>query len=490
MAALKTVAGSTPLVSRIGCSRLMRVFVGLLLAAIVSSPVTGAGENAEFVFGVDLSYVNQMEDCGVRYADEGQVLDPFTIFRQRGANLVRIRLFHNPQWTKYSTLDDVRLSIRRARALGFAVLLDFHYSDNWADPQRQHIPSAWESLDSLDELENAVYSYTFDTLNALHAERLLPEMVQIGNETNIEMMQPVGEQKTQIDWRRNATLLNAGIRATRHVAAQTGNAIEVMLHIAQPEHVEEWFASAVRHGVVDFDIIGMSYYSKWSSQSMREMALTLLRVRHRFARDVIVVETGYPWTLAYSDDGHNLLGKDALVPGFRASKRGQKKYMIELTQAVIAAGGRGLVYWEPAWVGNDCPTQWGRGSAWENVALFDFADPHRALPAMDYLSHPYAFPQPVQFEFEAVGSAAPATLYLWGDFIGSNRFVIPLKLERGAYRLQTRVMAGETFRFQVYADQRLQMPLLDGDGVEAGFASHRVEPEPQTIRRQLDFSVP
>ena len=461
-----------------------------VLAFATDSRATGVHDAKDFILGVDLSYVSQMEDCGVRYADGDTVMDPFGIFRQNGANMVRVRLFHTPDWTKYSTLADVKRTIRRARDQGFSVLLDFHYSDNWADPQRQHIPSAWKDLGSLEELEEAMYAYTFQTLYALHAAGLLPDMVQVGNETNIEILQPVGVQKETIDWPRNAALLNKGVRAVRDISELTGQAIEVMLHVAQPENIEPWFEQAIAHGVSDFDVIGVSYYSKWSSQSMREMALTLLAVRHRFSRDVIVVETGYPWTLSHSDEGHNLLGRDALVPGFKATKRGQRKYMIALTQAVIAAGGRGLFYWEPAWVGNDCPTQWGRGSAWENVALFDFSNPHRALPAMDFLSHGYVFPEPVHFQFEPVIEDPPEVVYLWGDFVGSNRFLIPLKLERGLYSYQTVVMDGERFRFQLYADSQLSEPLLKGQHLQAGFDLHDVLGEPQFVRRQVFAESP
>ena len=188
------------------------LLVALFLAL---SPSLAAAE--DFYFGADLSYVNEMEDCGAQYRMSGAVRDPYEIFRDTGHNLVRLRLFHTPDWTQYSTLDDVKRSIRRARAAGMQVLLDFHYSDDWADGDKQWIPRAWENIATTEALAQAVYDYTLDTLRALDSEGLMPEMVQVGNETNREVLgrRDWDWANRPIDWTRNAALLNAGIRAVR-----------------------------------------------------------------------------------------------------------------------------------------------------------------------------------------------------------------------------------------------------------------------------------
>jgi arabinogalactan endo-1,4-beta-galactosidase len=342
----------------------------------------------DFVFGADLSYADEMNDCGAVFRDHGAAKDVFTIFKDHGTNLIRIRLWNNPAWTKYSNLADVERSIRRAKAQGLKVLLDLHYSDDWADPQKQIVPAAWAGIKDDAKLADAVYRYTVETLTALGRAGLMPDMVQVGNEINSEMMMPLPPTLGQtINWSRNARLINAGIKGVRDAAP----AAKVMLHIAQPENVEAWFTAATAAGVTDYDIIGMSYYSKWSKFSLAEMGGTIDRLRHRYPKaQVMIAETAYPWTAEGADSSGNLLGEDAVVPGYPASRDGQAKYMVELTQTIITNGGSGLIYWEPDWVSTRCGTRWGQGSSWENATFFDFSG--EVLPAIDYARHEYAWP--------------------------------------------------------------------------------------------------
>src|SRR3954447_14470721 len=181
--------------------------------------------------GGDLSYVNEMEDCGAVYRLHGKPIDPFKLLKREGGNIVRVRAWVNPSWTKYSTYPDVLKTIRRAHAAGLQVLLDFHYSDDWADGGKQIAPAAWTKL-STDEQVKALHDYTLDTLRKLDAEHQMPEMVQVGNETNPELLG--GKVPGQpINWERNARLLNAGIEAV-HEAGRTGSiAPRIMLHVAQ-----------------------------------------------------------------------------------------------------------------------------------------------------------------------------------------------------------------------------------------------------------------
>ena len=143
-------------------------------------------ETPEFFYGADLSYSNEMEDCGAVYKDaSNNVKDVYKIFDDAGANLARFRLWHNPTWTNYSNLEDVKQSIQRAKSNNMKVLLDFHYSDSWADPDSQEIPAAWLSqVNNTDALGQLLYDYTYNTLNELNTDELLPDIVQIGNEIN------------------------------------------------------------------------------------------------------------------------------------------------------------------------------------------------------------------------------------------------------------------------------------------------------------------
>lgn len=431
----------------------------LALAAIFYVSPAPAGAE-DFYFGADLSYVNEVEDCGATYRMDGVERDPYEIFAASGHNLVRLRLFHTPTWTNYSTLDDVRRSIRRARAAGMQVLLDFHYSDDWADGEKQWIPAAWADIPTTEALAQAVYDYTLQTLQGLNAEGLMPEMVQVGNETNREMLGRTDWDwaNRPIDWTRNAAILNAGIRAVREAGRGASVQPQIMLHVAQPENVEPWFAAATQAGVTGYDLIGISYYRKWSTQGPEGLGQVINRVRHRYNKGVILVETSYPWTNDGADSAANLLGPDTLIEGYPATTEGQRRYMVDITQTVISNGGIGVVYWEPAWVSTHCSTRWGQGSHWENATYFDFHNNNELLPAALYTRHQYEWLQPVTFRFEGAVDGVER-LYLWADFFGSRQFVASVaRGADGAFVYETDLRAGSEVRFQVYD----RLPLGEG----------------------------
>lgn len=340
-------------------------------------------DSTGFYYGADLSYVNEMEDCGAEYFNKSGVQqDPYAIFQEAGTNLVRLRLWHNPEWTDYSNLADVTKSIRRAKTLGIRVLLDFHYSDDWADPAKQEIPAAWEGvINNTPRLADSLYNYTYQTLMYLHGEGLLPEMVQVGNEINGMILQK-GELKWPIDWTRNATLLNRGLKAVRDVSKATGKDIEVMLHIAQPENALWWFEQATANNVRDYDWIGLSYYPLWSDYQLDNVAGAFTTLKNTYKKRLMVVETAYPFTMENNDPANNILNNEALIDGYPASPQGQLDYLMRLQAELEKAGGEGLIYWEPAWVSTNCRTQWGTGSHWDNATLFDHQN--RAMVGMDF----------------------------------------------------------------------------------------------------------
>jgi arabinogalactan endo-1,4-beta-galactosidase len=371
----------------------------------------GAAQPPSYL-GVDISYANEMDDCGAVYRAGGERVDQYAFFKSAGANVARIRIWNDPDWTPYSNLADVKKSIARARKAGLQVLLDFHYSDDWADGDKQLAPKAWAKLSTQDQAK-ALYAFTHDTLAALDREGLTPDLVQVGNETNGEIVSSLAKAKEPIRWDRNALLFNAGIKAVRDFSATSKIKPRIMLHIAQPENVEPWFAAAEKAGVTDFDLIGISYYSKWSKRSMAQLGETINRLRHLYAADVLVVETAYPFTNDNADSSPNLLGEDSLIAGYPATPAGQKKYLTDLTQLVFSNGGVGVVYWEPSWLSTKCKTRWGAGSNWENAALFDFEG--QALEGVDWLKTPYVHPVDVTFRVPATGEAAR---FIDGDFLG------------------------------------------------------------------------
>src|SRR5690606_32574486 len=282
---------------------------------------------------------------------------------------------------------DVTKTISRAKAQGLPVLLDFHYSDTWADPERQEIAAAWSQITDTKMLGKKLYQYTFDTFKTLADENLVPAMVQVGNEINAEILQPKNKTRTDaINWQRNAELINQGIKAVRDFSAHSKQPIQIVVHIAQPENALRWFPQAQQNGIKDYDIIGLSYYPQWSDYKIAQLPQAIQQLKKTFMKDVLIVETGYPWSLENFDDAGNILDEKAVLPQFPATPSGQLSYLSELTRAVKSAGGSGVIYWEPAWVSTRCKTRWGRGSHWENASFFDAADNNKALPAFVFFS--------------------------------------------------------------------------------------------------------
>ncbi len=333
--------------------------------------------------GADLSYVNEMEDCGVVYRENGQIKDPYRIFADNGCNLVRLRLWHTPAWydtlnlgKRYSDLADVRRSIQRAKAAGMPVLLDFHLSDFWADPQRQLAPAAWLPVVSdLPALRDSVYQYVFQTLSRLHSENLLPEMVQIGNEVNrpILLSQADNDANVPIDWNRNAPLFQSGFSAVRDFEKSSGKPVKIVLHLAGPADARFLMTGFWTHGVQDFDIIGLSYYWAWHKPTtIAQTGAIIAEFKNTYpGKEVMIVETGYIWTTASNDNAGNIISE--VHPDYApASPENQLKWMVDLTKEVRRQGGIGVLYWEPAWVSSACHTPWGQGSHQEHATFFDF----------------------------------------------------------------------------------------------------------------------
>lgn len=363
----------------------------------------------EFAMGVDLSYVNEIEDHGGVYRDSSKISDPFLIMKEHGANMVRVRLWHNPQWIKsvygseqtplYSGFDDVEKTIQRAKALGLAVNLDIHYSDTWADPGNQKPPLAWENITSLQVLKDSVYNYTFSVLSNLNAKGLMPEMIQIGNETNCGMMMTGTKpgfpnlNGCKNHWQELGAVINSGIKAVRDVSAQSTIKTKIALHVSDPKNVEWWFGQITTSGAVsDFDIIGMSYYPLWhTTVAFTDLPALIIRLKNTYYKKVMIVETAYPWTTLAYDSYNNLFGGQTPLTGYPFTKEGQTKFLVDLSQSMLNAGGSGIMYWEPAYISSQAKTQWGTGSPWENNTFFDFTG--NTLPTIDYMRYSYELPK-------------------------------------------------------------------------------------------------
>lgn len=358
-----------------------------------------------FAMGVDLSYANQIEDHGGIYRDSLAVRDLFRIMKDHGANMVRVRLWNNPQWVKtvygsnqtplYSGFDDVLKTIQRAKTLGLAVNLTFHYSDSWADPGTQKPPVAWENITSLQVLKDSIYNYTYLVLSKLNAKGLMPAMVQIGNETNCGLMM-TGTKTGFPDlngcnnhWQDLGSVINSAIKAVRDVSAQSTIKTKIALHVADPKNVDWWFGQITMSGAVsDFDIVGMSYYPLWHTTiAFGDMPALITKLKNSYNKKVMILETSYPWTTDNFDSYSNQFGSQMPLTGYAFTKEGQAKFLIDLTQKMITAGGSGVMYWEPDWISSQMKDQWGTGSSMENCTFFDFSG--NTIPSIDYMRYLY-----------------------------------------------------------------------------------------------------
>lgn len=424
--------------------------------AVMSTAETRATD-ISFYQGADLSYVNELEDVGVKYHKDGSEVDPFTLIHSYGANIVRLRLWHNPTWTNYSTLDDVKRSIRRAKSAGLDVLLDFHYSDTWTDPQQNLVPAAWKPVVKYSSLlADSVYNYTYRTLEHLNSVGLLPVMVQIGNETNFNVMVADNNDLEPVNFARNVKLFNAGLKAVSDFNAKYGKQILTMLHVAlDPGSAATWLSRHKRYGLNYFDLLGLSYYPQWQGYTPAELGNFASSLHTNYGTRLFVAETSQIWTRAWNDNNHNLMSKMCAGYPDVPSPQLQKDYVTEIKRALINNGGAGFCVWEPFWVSASNKTLWGVGSNWENATFFDFNNnllPHSAIEAYGDNN------VKVTFEVDMYGAGSTAKGYITGDFTddGFGHWqIIPMhQAAEGStkYYLDTYLCRNQTGQFYFLSD--------------------------------------
>jgi len=344
------------------------------------------GRVALSILGADISSLKKSEDKGgiYRYPD-GTQADALQILKDYGLNYARLRVWVNPA-DGYHDKNEILFMARRLKALDIKLLVDFHYSDHWADPGKQYKPAAWEDLD-FEQLKQAVYDHTYDVCSSLAAQGTPPDMVQLGNEINAGMLWPDGDYN---HFDNLADLLKAGYQAIKDCSDTT----LVMLHIAEggDNDMARWWFDNITRRDVPFDVIGISYYSFWHG-SLAELQANLNDISARYDKDVVVVETAYAFTDQNNDFLANIASKDLMTPGYPFTPEGQRAMVRDIMSVVRGVnGGRGLgiFYWEATWTavpGNGWDaTDPASGNAWENQALFDYAE--RALPALEEFLNP------------------------------------------------------------------------------------------------------
>jgi arabinogalactan endo-1,4-beta-galactosidase len=336
--------------------------------------------------GADISSLKKSEDMGgvYRYAD-GTQADALEILKDYGMNYARFRIWVDPA-DGYHDKAEILEMVKRVHSQDMKLLVNFHYSDHWADPGKQIKPAAWEDLD-FEGLKQAVYDHTFDVCNSLVEQGTPPDMVQVGNEINAGMLWPDADYNNMDNL---ADLLKEGYRAVKDCSPST----PVMLHIAEggDNDMAQWWFGHITRRDVPFDLIGISYYPFWQG-TLAELQYNLNDISARYDKDVIVVETAYAFTDQEDDDHENILNRSMVIPGYPYTPEGQRAMLRDImgvVRAVPNGRGLGVFWWDATWTavpGNGWDaTDPNSGNAWENQALFDFDD--RALPALEEFLDP------------------------------------------------------------------------------------------------------
>ncbi|MCX6237615.1 MAG: glycosyl hydrolase 53 family protein [Bacteroidia bacterium] len=249
-----------------------------------------SGKTIGKMLGADISFLPQLESRGIKFSDNGVQKDAIEILKDHGFNYIRLRIFNNPAAAKgyspqkgFCDLEHTKQMALRIKKAGMKLLLDFHYSDYWADPQQQNKPSAWDGLEN-EKLASALKDYTKEVISALKNQGTSPDMVQIGNEINHGMVWPDGHigNPDQL-----ARLIKAGAEGVNEVDPS----IIIMLHIALGGQNDEsvfWLDNMIARGV-KFDIIGLSYYPRWHG-TLTDLKNNMLDLISRYKKDINLVE--------------------------------------------------------------------------------------------------------------------------------------------------------------------------------------------------------
>ena len=383
----------------------------------------------EYIKGMDISTLLEEEECGARYFDDGVEGDALKILKKYGTNYVRLRIWNDPydeEGNPYGAgTNDLKKTIvlaKRADSLGLKILLDFHYSDFWADPGKQNVPKAWRGY-SEKELEQAVYDYTVYVMKSLEESGVRTDMVQVGNEITNGLLWPTGK-KPNFD--EIALYINAGIRGVRAVDKE----VPIMIHLDNGgfnSMYVEWFDNYIRRGE-DFQIIGLSYYPFWHG-TLEELSFNMKDMAARYGKKIVVAEVSMGFTMDdyriyevpedvlnfiyvkyYEEDGGresiikkynelkyiekhsegdladkdrvfvneldeyinaNYMGKatrDNLIEKltYPMSPEGQADFILDVMKRISEVeGGLGFFYWEPAWI----PVP---GCGWANEAALKY----------------------------------------------------------------------------------------------------------------------
>lgn len=309
----------------------------------------------DFIMGMDASCVPSLEAGGVKYYDhDGNEKDVYQILSENGINYIRVRVWNDPfdaNGNGYGggncDIDNAVAIGKRATEYGMKLLVNFHYSDFWADPAKQMVPKAWKSM-GIDEKSEALYNYTKECLTKLVDAGVDVGMVQIGNETNGAMC---GEQSSALGgWKRITQLMSAGSKAVREVCPGA----LVAVHFANPEKITNYesYGKNLEYYAVDYDVFASSYYPFWHG-TLDNLANVLSGISEKYGKKVMVAETSYAFTADDTDFYGNTIGEGGgIVKNYPFTLQGQANLVQDVIDTMVnkTKGGIGVFYWEGTWI--------------------------------------------------------------------------------------------------------------------------------------------
>ena len=341
------------------------------------------GLSDDFIMGMDASCVPALEASGVKYYSfDGKEQDVYKTLAEAGVNYVRVRIWNNPydkDGNGYGGGNcDINNAIeigKRVTKYGMKLLVNFHYSDFWADPSKQMVPKAWKDMDVKTKAE-ALYEYTKECLKKLVDEGIDVGMVQIGNETNGKMC---GESK----WKQITDLMKAGSKAVREVTPNT----LIAVHFANPEKVTNYkdYSFQLKYFGVDYDVFGSSYYPYWHG-TLENLSTVLGEIADKYNKKVMVLETSYAFTNDDTDfNGNTISDGGAIVKSYPFTINGQANSVRNIIETVKnTKNGIGICYWEGTWISvgttsfEENSAKWERyGSGWASSYAAEY-DPNDA----------------------------------------------------------------------------------------------------------------
>lgn len=352
-----------------------------------------------YIIGMDMSMTIAQENSGVKYKNNnGEEEDVFKIIHDAGINYVRVRVWNNPYDAEGNGYGggntDINNAIeisKRASKYDLKMLIDFHYSDFWADVKKQQCPKQWQQM-NIDEKVSAIYEYTFNSIEMLLDEGADIGMVQIGNEIDIGIAGEYSEESAM-------KLLASASKAVRDVSAQNNKDIKIVVHFgSSDDSVIKYKADMLALYNIDYDVFGISFYTFWGNTVDRAKEC-LLYVKEKYNKETCILETSWSYTEEDGDGFANSFS-ESVVSDYEVSVEGQKKYILDIVKAAYDADAIGVFYWGGEWIpvgrnkeentvlweqygsgwassfageydSEDAGRYYG-GSGWDNQALFDF----------------------------------------------------------------------------------------------------------------------